>query len=273
MPVKYGDLSKKGDDLFKKGFEHEHYKLEIAGKSDGHEFTTKGALKGGAISASHEMKLNCLVVPGGKFKATFTPGKDAMACEYEYTKVAKMTACFALPLNGMPMPSFNQAKLAWSNDQANVNVSSNFGNKLDVDAVVNHKSYNVGAKLGLDAASMALTSKEVAFNWAAGNLTATVKSSLAGDFNAVIHNAVSPKLALATSCTFNSKGSTLALAGQQKGCCGTTNNFKLANNGRFTVSHVTPFMSSAKLTISGDFDSTNLNGGSHKLGAGLKFDF
>jgi len=37
MPVKYSDLSKKGDDLFNKGFEHAHYKLEFASKSDGFE--------------------------------------------------------------------------------------------------------------------------------------------------------------------------------------------------------------------------------------------
>jgi hypothetical protein len=272
MPAKYADLSKKGDDLFKKGFEHEHHKVEIAGKSDGVEFTTKGALKGGAVSASHEMKFNCLVLPGAKTKLTFTPGKNALACEYEYTKVAKLTACFSLPLNEMPVPNVNKVKLAWSNDKANVNLASNLGNQLDVDATVSTPHCNIGAKLGLDAKSMALNSKEVALHMVKGNITATVKSSLNSDFNAVIHNQVNDKLALATSVTHNSSGSTLALAGQQKACCGTTNNFKFANNGRFSISHVTPYMSCAKLTISGDFDATNLGGGSHKVGAGLKFD-
>merc|ERR1711879_922048 len=133
MPVKYGDLSKKADDLFKKGFEHEHHKLEISSKSSGCEFTTKGALKGGAISSSHEMKLNDLCPLGGKLKATFTPGKDSAACEYEYSKVAKVTACFALPLNGCPVPKVNEVKVNWSNDKAHLNVASDLGNKLAVD--------------------------------------------------------------------------------------------------------------------------------------------
>jgi len=273
MPAKYGDLSKKADDLFKKGFEHEHYKVEVASKSDGCEFTTKGALKGGAVAASHEMKLNKLCPLGGKLKATFAPGKDAAACEYEYSKGAKLTACFSVPLNGCPVPKVNEVKVNWSNDKAHLNVASNLGDKLNVDATVDLKHLNFGAKLGIDAKSFGISSKELAFNVAKGNLNSTMKTSLNNDFNAVFHNQVSDKFALATSCTYNSKGTSLAIAGKAAGCCGTTNAFKLANNGRFAVSHCTPFMSASKLTVSGEFDATNFAAGNHKIGAGLKFDF
>jgi hypothetical protein len=272
MPAKYGDLSKKGDDLFKKGFEHEHHKLEICSKSDGFEFTTKGALKGGAISSSHEMKMNKLCPLGGKLKATFTPGNDSMACEYEYTKVAKLTACFSVPMNGMPVPAPKELKANWSNEKAHLNVSSNLGDKVNIDATVDLKHCLFGAKLGLDAKSFGLNSKELALHHANGNMNCTVKSSLNNDFNAVCHNQISPSFALATSCTYNSKGTSLAVAGQQKACCGTTNSFKLANNGRFAISHCTPYNNSSKLTISGEFDATNMAAGNHKIGAGLKFD-
>lgn len=272
MPVKYGDLSKKGDDLFKKGFEHEHYKVEFASKSDGFEFTTKGALKGGAISSSHECKMSCPCVPGMTIKSTFTPGKDSIANELEYKKGAKLTACFSTPMNGMPVPNVSEVKVNWSNAQAHVNASSNLGNKLNIDAVVDAKHMHIGAKLGLDTSKMDLASKELAFNWAKGTMDCTAKTSLNNDFNAICHNQVNDKLAIATSCTYNSSGTSLAIAGKQNGCCGTTNAFKLANNGRFAISHCTPFMNSAKLTISGEFDATNLGGGSHKVGAGLKFD-
>lgn len=273
MPVKYGDLSKKADDLFKKGFEHEHHKLEICSKSSGCEFTTKGALKGGAISSSHEMKLNDICPLGGKLKATFAPGKDSAACEYEYNKVAKVTACFALPLNGCPVPKVNEVKVNWSNDKAHLNVASDLGNKLAVDVTADLKHLNFGAKLGIDAKSFALTSKELAVNIVKGNLNMTAKTSLNNDFNTVFHNQVSSGFAMATSCTYNSKGTTLAIAGKAAGCCGTTNAFKLANNGRFAVSHCTPAFAGSKLTVSGEFDATNFAAGNHKVGAGLKFDF
>lgn len=274
MPSKYGDLSKKGDDLFNKGFEHQHYKAEFASKGDGFELTTKGALKDGAISSSHEIKMACPCVPGLTIKKTFTPGKDSVACEAEYKKdAAKVTACFSTPMNGMPVPNVSAIKLNWSNAQAHLNVNSNCANKLDVDAVVDAKHLNIGAKLGLDVSKMNLTSQQFAFNWAKGSMNCTLKTSCNNDFNAVCHNQVNDKFAVATSCTYGSAGTTLAIAGQSKGCCGTTNSFKLANNGRFAVSHATPFMASAKLTMSGEFDATNLAGGSHKLGAGLKFDF
>jgi len=276
MPCKYKDLSKKGDDLFAKGFEAGHYKVELASKNEGFEFTTKGHLKAGAVDgSSHEIKLKCPMVKGGQFKSTFTPGKDALACEYEYSNAAKVTACFGIPLNNMPVPNVSALKVNWSNEKAHVNVGSNLGNKLDFDAVVALTHANVGVNLTVDPSSMAIAKKELAFNWQAGSINATCKTSGLKDFNCVMHNQVNSKLQLATMVSHGCCGLKLALAGQQKGCCGSHHNFKLTHDGRFSVSHVTPFRmfpATSKLTISGDFDATNLASGSHKFGAGLKFD-
>jgi hypothetical protein len=271
MPVKYGDLSKKADDLFSKGFEHAHYKVEFASKNDGFEFTTKGALKGDAIASSLEVKHTC-PVSGMKVKKTLDPSKSKADVEFEYTKVAKVTAVTSWPITGCPVPQLNKVKLAWSNDKANVNLDTNAKDSLNFDAVVAAcPSTNVGVKAGLGFDG-SIKSKELACNFTKGNINATVKTSINNDFNAVFHNQVDAGLQLATSVTYGSGSTSLAIAGKKAGGCGTSNAFMLRNNGQLALSHTTPFHSCSKLTVSALCDATNLASGSHKIGACLKFD-
>merc|ERR1711887_499635 len=99
-------------------------------------------------------------------------------------------------MNGMPVPAPKEIKANWSNEKAHLNLSSNLGDKLNVDATVDLKHCVFGAKLGLDAKSFGLNSKELALQH--------------------------------------------------------------ANNGRFAISHCTPYNNPSKLTISGEFDATNM---------------
>jgi hypothetical protein len=269
MPVKYSDLSKKGDDLFNKGFEHAHYKLEFASKSDGFEITTKGALKGDSIASSFEAKQK--MCHGFSVKKTLDPSKAVCDVEVEYNNVAKVTACTSWPITGCPIPALNKIKLAWSNDKVNLNMDTDAKSALNADAVFAHGSTNIGAKLGL-AFDGSVKSKELKANWACGKINATMKSSLNNDFAAVFHNQVDANLQLATSICYSGAGTSLALAGKKAGACGTSNAFVLRNNGQLALSHTTPFHSCSKLTTSILMNATNLSSGDHKIGACLKFD-
>jgi len=269
MPVKYSDLSKKGDDLFSKGFEHAHYKVEFGSKSDGFEFTTKGALKGDAIASSLEVKNK--ICPQLSIKKTMDPSKSAADVEIEYNNVAKVTACTSWPITGCPIPSLNKVKLAWSNDKINFNAATDAKSSLNADAVFSHGSTNLGASVGLGFDG-SLKSKELKANWACGKINATLKSTLNNDFAAVFHNQVDDKLQLATSICYTGTGTSLAIAGKKAGHCGTSNAFVLRNNGQLALSHTTPFHSCSKLTVSTLLNATNLSSGDHKVGACLKFD-
>jgi len=277
MPAKYGDLGKKANDLFSKGFEHGKYKVEVASKSDGFEFTTKGHQDtSGNISASHEMKHPCLLGTGSIIKTTFTPGKNAVDVECENSKLVKglkLTGICAIPVDaGCPIPSFNKIKGAWSNDKLNVNFDSNLSSAVNVDAVFAAPVGNFGCKLGVNAKSMELANREVAFNMTKGSIDYTFRTALNKDYNVVFHNQVNDSTAIAVSSTYNSKGMSLALASKVKGACGSSNQFKICNNGVFALSHITPLRNGAELTVSGEFNATNLQAGGHKLGAGLKFN-
>jgi len=268
MPVKYSDLSKKGDDLFNKGFEHAHYKVEFASKSDGFELTTKGALKGDAIASSFEAKQK--LCHGFSVKKTLDPAKSAADVEIEYNNVAKVTACTSWPIQGCPIPSLNKVKLAWSNDKINFNMDTDAKSKLNADAVFAHKATNFGAKVGLGLDG-SVKSKELSANWSCGKINATMKSSLNNDFSAVFHNQVDAGLELATALSYNGSGTSLSIAGKKAGHCGTSNAFVLRNNGQLALSHTTPFHSCSKLTVSTLLNATNLSSGDHKIGACLKF--
>ena len=294
MPAKYGDLGKKANDLFNKGYEQGKYKVEVSSKAEGFEFTTKGHQDAaGKISASHEMKHPCFLKTGSIIKTTFTPGKNALDIEAENSKLVKglkLTAIGSFPIEGCPVPAFNKIKGAWSNDKLNVNFDSNLSSSVNVDAVFAAPVGNFGVKLGLNAKSLELANREIAFNMNKGSIDYTFRTALSmyknsykklkndqfsfldKDYNVVFHNQVNANTAIAVSSTYNSKGMSLALASKVRGACGSSNQFKIANNGVFALSHITPLRNGAELTISGEFNATNLQAGGHKLGAGLKFN-
>lgn len=174
-----------------------------------------------------------------------------------------------------PYPNPKKLKINYTHDNVNINLASNFGSALDLDLVSNLPKFvpfDFGAKLAIDLNSMALKSKEIAFNCQQGSLTSVVKTTLNNDLVWTGHNQINNDLALATSINHGKGATNLAIAAALKGSCGSSNQVKIADNGRFAVSHITPLTCGAKLTVSGEFDAFNLNSGSHKIGAGLKFD-
>jgi len=173
-----------------------------------------------------------------------------------------------------PCPNPKKLKINYTHEILNLNLASNFGSALDMDlvAVVPKVPFDFGAKLAFDLNSMALKNKEIAFNAQQGSLTSVVKTTLNNDLVWTGHNQINNDLALATSINHGKGATNLAIAAALKGSCGSSNQVKIADNGRFAVSHITPLTCGAKLTVSGEFDAFNLNSGSHKIGAGLKFD-
>lgn len=276
MPAKYDDLGKKANDLFSKGYEQGKYKLEVGSKADKFEATTKGHQDAatGKITSSHEIKFGPCPVTKNLMKFTMDPSKSKIDVEMENAQLVKnlkLTLCGAIPLGGCPCPEFGKVKAAWANDKVNFNLNSNLTSGVNVDAVFALNQMNLGTKLGLDAKSMGIRSREVAFNMQKGTIDYTFRSALNGDFNTVVHNQVSKDLSMAISCTYNNSGTSLALAGKKAGACGSSNQYKICNNGVIALSHNTPLKNGSVLTVSGEFDATNLSGGGHKLGAGLKF--
>lgn len=277
MPVKYKDLSKAADDLFSKNYEHGKYSLEVNSKAEGFEFKTKGHqnLADASINSSHETTMS--LCKFGKLKETFTPGKDNLAFDWEkqlLVKNTKFNVLFDLSLSGCPIPSVKNVKVNHTCDKVNLNLDSNLGQKIsgDLTAELPKVPFVLGSKFAFDLSSMSVSNYELACAKSAGTMSYVMKTSLQNDLNCLIHNQLNDKMALATSITHNSKDTTLGIAAAIKGACGSSNQFKVSNNGRFAVSHITPTNFGAKLTVSGEFDAFNLSSGSHKIGAGLKFD-
>jgi len=277
MPAKYGDLGKKGNDLFAKGFEHGKYKLEVVSKHKCCEITTKGHqdISSGNISTSHEMKMK-MCKNKGTLKTTVDPSKDVVTCDYENTSIdnLKVNALFNLAVNEISCPAFKELKLNYTHEKANVNLNSDLANNVGLDAVFAlPENFNLGLKLAMSMKSLDFKSREMAISGNFGTMDYTMKTSFNNDFGWVLHNNISPRINLAHSITMNSSGTQLALAGKIAGCCGSFNQFKVASNGRFALSHITPLRADGvTLTISGEFDAMNLNSGNHKIGAGLKFE-
>merc|ERR1719219_1035521 len=101
----------------------------------------------------------------------------------------------------------------------------------------------------------------------------TVTTALDNNYKLLMLNKVSDNLSLATAISMGASGNTIEVAGASKGCCGSTNQFKLNNAGRLALSHITGTSIGATLTMSAEFDATNFGSGAHKVGAGLKFNF
>jgi len=276
-PPKYADLSKAADDLFKKNYEHGKYALEVKSKASNFEFTTKGHQDNvsGALSSSHETTIGLCKI--GKLKETFKPGSSVMEMDLEnksLLKDVKMNFLFNLNLAGCPVPEPKKLKVNYTNDNLNLNLASNFGNALDLDlvAVVPKVPFNLGVKAAMDLGTMGLKSHEIAFHNKAGSLESAVKTTFNNDMSCALYNQINSDLSLATSIAVNKSATQLAVAAAIKGSCGSSNQFKIGDNGKFAVSHISPLQCGAKLTVSGEFDAFNLAAGGHKLGAGLKFD-
>jgi len=282
MPTKYADLGKKADDLINKNYEQGKYKVEVVAKSKKIEHTTKGHQdnSNGSITVTHEAKMQMGKL--GELKTTFTPGKDALACElansHEALKGAKVTACFNMGMTGCPFTSssFNKLKIAYANDRVNFNADSTLGNTVNFDASINAcPDYGVvfGLKSGINYKDFGITSKEFKFDITQSSLNYTMSTALDNNFKCLLMNKISDKLSLATCITMGAGGNGIEIAGKSSGCCGSSNQFKLNNHGRLALSHITPTSIGATLTMSAEFDATNFGSGAHKVGAGMKFEF
>lgn len=275
MPQKYSDLGKKANDLFDKNFKAGKYDLEVISESKGVKLTTKGALDqtSGAISSSHESKYD-LCHKKGTLTATCKQGSKSLcfdACHEIKDYNFKANALFSVPTMGLPTPAFDKLKLNYNHEKANINLATNL-NSVNLDAVVALPKVNVGFKAGFDK-SFNISELEGAMDMSYGTVDCTFKTTFQGDFNCVIHNAVSDKTSLAISNTHNSKGMSLGLAAKIAGPCRSSNQLKINNDGKFVVSHITPLkIDGACLTLTGEFDATDLSSGNHKFGAGLKFN-
>jgi len=276
-PTKYGDLGKAAKDLFDKNYEHGKYSLEVKSKAGCMEFTTKGHQDNvsGAIKSSHESTFQLCKL--GKLKETFTPGSDKVELDLEnksLVKDVKFNFLFNMGLSGCPIPDPKKLKINYTHDSLNLNLASNFGSKLDLDAVaiIPKLPFDLGLKAAIDLNAMNVDSKEIAMATSTGSLTSVAKSTLNNDLCWTGYNKINDNLALATSISHQKSATNLAIAAAIKGACGSSNQVKIADNGRFAVSHISPLQCGAKLTVSGEFDAFNLGSGNHKIGAGLKFD-
>lgn len=169
----------------------------------------------------------------------------------------------ALKVNYQPCPDFN------------MDLESNFGNNLKLAATANvpRIPFLLGFSGALDLGKFALTKQEFAMNYNQGNTNLTCSTALAGDMKCLIFNKINPSLSLATMINHTAAGTNLAIAGASAGACGSSNQFKVDNQGRMALSHITPTnIYGAKLTVSAEFNAFNLDAGDHKLGWGMKFD-
>lgn len=278
MPVQYKDLGKGVKDLFEKNYEHGKYSLEVKSKAEGYEFTTKGNQNNlsSAVTSSLECKQKLCKL--GTLKSTFKPGSSSVAFDLENAsavKDAKFNFLFNLGLSGCPCPTPEALKVNYKCPNVNLDVESNLGNALKLAAVADIPKlpFNFGFNGSVDLGKMSLDKKELALHVNQGSLDYVCKTTLNNDMNCSILNKISSDLTLGTSITHNSKGTSLALAGAAAGGCGSSNQFRIANNGVLALSHITPTnFYGSKFTVSGEFDAFNLGSGSHKLGWGLKFD-
>lgn len=282
MPTKYADLGKKADDLINKNYEQGKYKVEVVAKTNKVEHTTKGhqSTSDGKITVSHEAKMQLCKL--GELKTTFTPGADALACElansHKALKGAKVTACFNMGMTGCPFTSssLNKLKVAYGNDRVNFNADTTLGNTVNFDASINalpDQGIVFGIKSGINYKDFGITSKEFKVNIVQGSLDYTMTTALDNNYKCLFHNQINDKLSLATMISMGASGNGIEIAGKSAGCCGSTNQFKLNNNGRLALSHITPTSIGATLTMSAEFDATNFASGAHKVGAGVKFNF
>lgn len=274
MPAKFGDLSKKGDDLFNKGFELGKYKLEVENKTAEVELTTKGHVDNASkMASSHDLKFNCPKFGSLKVSHTGAPGFGVEIENSKLIKGGKITACLHQNTSGCALPDFKNLKVAWGNSQLNVNASTNL-KALNLDAVVNYSGYNLGAKVGLNK-SGAVSDKQIAWNFNKGSIDYTIRTSFENDYAMMMHNSVAPGKAMAVNLVKNSTGVNFGVAGKIAGACGSHNQFKVNNAGLLTLSHVTPLAvsaCSATLTMSAEMNVTQLQAGAHKMGAGVKFN-
>jgi len=278
MPQKYADLGKKANDLFSKNYKAGKYDLEVVSQSKGVKLTTKGALDqaSGAISSSHESKYDlCHKKAGSTLTATCKQGSKSIsfdACHEAKDLKLKANALFNVPTMGLPTPAFDKLKINYNHEKVNLNLATNL-NSVNIDAVVAlPRNLNVGFKAGFDK-SLNISELEGAMDMSYGTVDMTVKTTFQNDFNSVIYNRVNDKTVLAITNTHNSKGMSLGLAAKVAGPCNSSNQVKIDNNGKFSVSHITPLrIDGAVLTLTGEFDATDLSSGNHKFGAGVKFD-
>merc|ERR1712036_107466 len=124
----------------------------------------------------------------GKLKETFTPGSDKIDFDLEnksLVKDVKLNFLFNMGLSGCPIPNPTKLKVNYTHDSLNLNLASDFGANLDLDAVavIPKLPFDLGLKAALDLNKMALKSKEIALVQNAGSLPSVAPSKLNNDLN------------------------------------------------------------------------------------------
>lgn len=279
MPVQYKDLGKAAKDLFEKNYKHGKYSLEVKSKSGHHEFTTKGSQKhaDGSLSSSFEHKMKLCKL--GTLKSTAVPGKDKVNYDLEnkdLVKDAKFNFLFDMGIGGCPCPNPTALKMNYSHEKVNLDLESNLATGLKVSAVADLPKipFLIGFNGNFDLNKINFDNRELAWSMNKGSMEYVGKTSFKNDMSCSILNKINADLTMATQINHDAKsGTALKLGAISKGSCGSSNQFRIDNTGKFAISHITPSnLGGGKLTVSGEFDAFNLGGGSHKMGWGLKFD-
>lgn len=279
-PPKYGDITKKVNDLFTKGYHLDSFKLDVKTRTENGvnfnvvgEHNTETARTNGSLETKY-------VVPqqGLTFLEKWTTDN---LLKLELTAEDKLAKGFKLVFDTSFAPNTGKKtadlRTTYVHDKAHVetNITAESGNPSVNGAVVlGHQGFLAGYSYAYSTARSALTRSNALIGFEGKDFVASLSLNAAKELGFNVYQRVNDKLESGVQLSWlgGTNDTSLALASKYQVDSQTAFGFRVNNRLFLGLSFQQVLRPGVKLTLSASFDARNLNAGGHKVGMGLEID-
>jgi len=277
----FTDIAKPSNDLLTKDFYHTAaVSLEVKSKApNGVSFNVKG-------KSSHEGST------GGQIEAKYTDSPSGLTLTQAWTtvnaldtkveldnKIAKGLKAELLT-QFLPSTQSKGAKLNLYFKQPNFHARAFFdllkGPTANIDAVLGHEGFLVGAEAGYDVQKAAITRYSAAVGYTVAEYSAAITATNnLSVFSASYYHKVNSQVEAGAKATWDSKGSNnvgLEVASKYRLDPTSFAKAKINDRGIAAAAYNVLLRPGVTLGLGASFDTQNLNEAAHKVGASFTFE-
>ncbi|XP_074495403.1 voltage-dependent anion-selective channel protein 3 isoform X1 [Sebastes fasciatus] len=280
VPPPYADLGKAAKDIFSKGFGYGVVKLDVKTKSqNGVEFATSGSnntdtgKSGGHLETKY--KVSELGLTFNQKWNTDNTLTAEVTMEDQLAKGLKL----AVDASFVPNTGKKSAKLktGYKRDFVNIGCDLDFdmaGPTVHAAAVLGNNEWMAGCQLSFDTAKSNLTQNNFALGHKMGDLELHTHIYNGTEFGGSVYQKLNSNLETAVNVawTAGSNNTRFGIAAKYQLDKDTYLSTKVNNACLVGVGYTQTLRPGVKITLSGQLDGKNVNGGGHKVGLGFELE-
>ncbi|KAI9653720.1 MAG: Mitochondrial porin [Trizodia sp. TS-e1964] len=276
----FTDIAKPSNDLLNKDFFHAaSAALEVRSKApNGVSFNVKEKSSGGSTNGTIEVKYSDK--PTGLTLTQQWTTINALETKIELENTFAKGVKAEVLTTFLPSSQSKSAKVNLSFKQPSFHARAFFnllkGPTANVDAVLGHDGFMVGAEAGYDVQKAAITKYSAAVGYSVPEYTAAITATNSlSVFSASYYHRVNPMVEAGAKASWDSKDTnnvTLEVASKYRLDRESFVKGKINDRGIAALAYSVSLRPGVTLGLGASFDTQNLNEAAHKVGASFTFE-